>query len=129
MSKSHFAESVPAAGTGSKKPSGHVADHPMLSVSSCIEGDADALSAAAAAPSGDMSALSTTQATTALSKESAADIASDGSSSTATADGIILWSHMDKDKRVHLNDFLAKRYHAPRVDVAFSSNFDAATAG
>jgi hypothetical protein len=41
----------------------------------------------------------------------------DNSSSAAAADGIILWSRIDKDKKVHLNDFLANRYSAPWLAV------------
>jgi trimeric autotransporter adhesin len=48
--------------------------------------------------------------TAGCTNEAASEIAGEGRSSAATVDGIILWSHMDKDKKVHLNDFLANRY-------------------
>ena len=82
------------------------------------EGDSDASSHVAAALIDDRSESSSKKAASTLSNRASvvsADVASsvfagDVSSSAATADGIILWSQMDKDKKVHLNDFLANRF-------------------
>jgi hypothetical protein len=66
---------------------------------------------AVAAPSSNAASTSSSKVLTAgCMNEAASEIAGEGRSSAATVDGIILWSHMDKDKKVHLNDFLANRY-------------------
>jgi hypothetical protein len=80
-----------------------------------------------AAPSSDASsALSFKPVASALSNDSAPAIVAAGTSSAAAEDGIIMWSHMEKDKRVHLNDFLANRSPVCSCDVVlFQFGFDA----
>jgi hypothetical protein len=120
-SKSSAAESVPASVIEWQQPVASAAVHSDLPMSYRTGSDEDGSTFAAAAPSGHADARSSTAGIAASQVAPAPDIASDGSSSTATADGIILWSHMEKDKKVHLNDFLANRYSLT-VDVGLLSD-------
>jgi hypothetical protein len=79
---------------------------PVLSacvIESAASGDA------AAPPIGTPADSSSSHDVAASCKDTVPVMACDSSCSPAADDGIILWSRMDKDKKVHLNDFLANK--------------------
>jgi hypothetical protein len=87
--------------------------------------DDSAAVAAAAAPDDIFKASLSKKAIDAPANDEA-----EGAPSAAADDGIILWSRMDRDKRVHLNDFLANRYGAcARCVVSTPSHLTRCTSG
>ncbi len=120
------ASAVPCTSDGSQHLVAHDEAEVLLPASTGPQ-DGVCANSATAAPSGDASsALSLKPVADALSNDSAPAIVANGTSSAAAEDGIIMWSHMEKDKRVHLNDFLANRSPVCSCDVVlFQFGFDA----
>lgn len=103
------ADAVQCASVGSTQLVSNAEVDRVLSASSCIESAAPGV--VAAPPSGTPAdPLSSHVAAASSSPNDTMSVITAGSSCPPGADdGIILWSRMDKDKKVHLNDFLANK--------------------
>ena len=107
---SHEAKALTASSSASKLDENVDIDRLLPATRSSVEKGAKDCATAAAASSDDRDVSFSKKAVPGSSEKLAAVAMADGSPSIAVADdGIILWSRMDKDKRVHLNDFLANR--------------------
>jgi hypothetical protein len=95
-----------AGGTFDQDPKSEIAQ--VVHASTSSGGDADYTAAAAAASDNAPKVASSEISINEPANDATRVITAEGAASAA-ADGIILWSRMERDKRVHLNDFLANR--------------------
>jgi hypothetical protein len=107
---SHEVKALTASSSASKLDEDVHVDRLLPATRSSVEKGGKDCATTAAASTDDRNVSFSKKAVVGSSEDVAAVMMTDGSPSTAAAhDGIILWSRMDKDKRVHLNDFLANR--------------------